>query len=54
MPIHPRDPIVKIATKGKTTQHGQGPGIWIHPSCVQPGSLSMLLLDADLGFGGDE
>lgn len=32
---------MKIALPGKTTQHGQGPGTWIHPGCVLEGvSLS--------------
>ena len=26
--------VCKLATPGKTTQHGQGPGLWIHEWCA--------------------
>ena len=26
--------ICKLATSGKTTQHGQGPGVWVHEECA--------------------
>ena len=28
-----RDRVVKVADKGPTTTHGQGPGYWIHDAC---------------------
>ena len=36
--------ICKLATSGKTTQHGQGPGVWVHEECAESAESSQQML----------
>ncbi len=37
--------IIKVAAEGSTTQHGQGPGYWVHARHTPPDQRPMTLWD---------
>lgn len=43
-------PVHKLAAPGKTTKHGQGPGIWVCGECAAPAIERKTIAERDEGL----